>query len=264
MKATVDCVVTNYRTPGDLARFLHSYVEVAGEVDAHLSIMNVHPNDADVEVARDFIRSSAACHDATHVLTPANIGYGRSCNLAATHGHGSVLAFFNADTELRPGVLEECASALLAVPAWGVLGPRQVNDRNQLTHAGLFASEGGQWERGWKEPDSGQYSDVVDTAYSVAGSAYFIKRTVWDELTACPIFQRNTPALGAFLPTQHYFEETWCSVHARAHGAKVVYYGLATMIHNWHRASRIGEAEIHTPASKAMFDDACRFHNIQP
>jgi hypothetical protein len=117
-------------------------------------------------------------------------------------------------------------------------------------------------ERGFHHPYSRTFQDVRDDAVTVSGSAYFVKRHVWDELTECPHFAW-AEAEGAFLPTRHYYEETWCSYHAISHGYRIVYYGLATMIHQWHRSSRIGTVEKLVPESRTLFEEACHRHNIE-
>ena len=47
--------------------------------------------------------------------------------------------------------------------------------------------------------------------------------------------------LGGMLESHHYYSETWLMYHARAHGKKVVYWGKATLIHEWHQSSPIGD-----------------------
>jgi hypothetical protein len=98
----------------------------------------------------------------------------------------------------------------------------------------------------------------------VSGSAYFIKRKVWDFLTECPTYREVAPkARGAFLPTSHYFEETFCSYHAQAHGWKVMYYGPVVIRHEWHQASPVGGwAERQFPVSQKYFREACGRHGI--
>jgi GT2 family glycosyltransferase len=70
---------------------------------------------------------------------------------------------------------------------------------------------------------------------------------------------------GRFLPTPHYYEETWVSYAARHKGWKVMYFGEAVMEHEWHQASKVGgEAErTHMPVSRQMFRDACDHFGIE-
>jgi GT2 family glycosyltransferase len=134
-----------------------------------------------------------------------------------------------------------------------------------ITHAGIFGTNDKPALRGWKRPDDGQFDEIRDDALSVSGSAYFIKRLCWDELTNCSKYRKIAPdAVGAFLPTPHYYEETFCSYHAREHGWKVVYDGETSMVHKWHKASPVGGVaeKKHMPESRKMFRAACDMHGI--
>lgn len=200
----------------------------------------------------------------TYQMVPSNIGYARCINLGASYGENPVIAAFNADCVLTPDLLQNCEDALLANSDWGALGPTQVDQKGRFTHAGIFGTNDQPRHRGWKEIDSGQYDDIQE-GVTVSGSAYFIKRAVWDVLTNCPIYKKLHPgAVGAFLPTPHYYEETFCSYHCRAHGYKVMYYGKAKMIHKWHQASPVGGwAEQQMPISREIFREMCDAHDIE-
>jgi GT2 family glycosyltransferase len=265
----VDVIVVNYRTPDDLVAFIHSFAAVQFEVPATLFVVNVEPTQADEDAANDALEDIVV--PVGYAVCPNNIGYAKACNSAAAaitsyHRPRRTLAFFNADTRLMPGVLDHCHWTLWQNEEYGIVGPKQVNEVDEITHAGIFGTNTRPSLRGWKEKDKGQFDEIRDDAVSVSGSAYFIKRTVWDELLECPVFKEIAPeALGAFLPTPHYYEETWCSYHAREHGWKVVYDGDVSMIHRWHQASPVGglAEKKHMPQSRVMFRDACDRHGIE-
>lgn len=252
-------MVVNYRTSADVRAFIDSWDAYRPVVDAELLVVDVAPLDR--SAVHDAQRSGVG-----YESVPENIGYARACNLGASLGTRSVVALFNADVELRPGALQDCYEALTSHDDWGVLGPRQVDGTGRLTAAGIVGSGAAPQHRGWMQPDVGQFQDVVDDVPTVSGAAYFCKRSVWDELTNCPIYQRSAPAAaGAFLPTKHYYEETYCSYHARIHGHKVVYFGPVTVVHQWHRASPVGGTadEQVMPESKRVFQEACDLHGIE-
>lgn len=253
MRNGIDLVVVNYRTPYDLEAFLWSLVTNRPTLPWSLTIVNVDPLVADEEAAREFPLPY------NYWEFSNNVGYARAVNHGAYFGDRETLAIFNADTRLLGSVATDCHYALQSHSDWGIVGPRQIDNAGKITHGGFCPNE-----RGFHQPDSGQFTDIRDDALTVSGSAYFIKRNVWNTLTECPLYSNSYPeATGAFLPTQHYFEETWCSYHARAHGYKVVYYGASTMIHQWHKASaRGGSADKNLPASKLMFKEACLSHGI--
>lgn len=258
----VDVVMVNYRTADDAAAFLDSYVESRiGE--SSLWVANVDPTERDADVVELALINMTGDHGL--VTWEDNVGYARACNDAALYGNREILGFFNADTKLAIGLLREVVAQFAANPMWAIIGPRQYDDNNLITHGGIFGTNAKpSFDDRWKQYDHGQFNDIRDDAISVSGSAYFIRRAVWNMLAGCPLFQQVAPnADGAFLPTPHYYEETWCSYHARAHGWKVVYLGTVGMLHRWHRASPVGGyAERIMPMSQQMFRAACDLHDI--
>lgn len=274
--AKIDLVVVNYKTPEDLDGFLLSVLFNADNEDIDriksLTIMNVDPQDGDRRVASEYAISLSTLLAAdVHVANmPWNCGYAIACNRGAQYGNAGVVAFFNADTQIRTGVIDGCVQAFIDHPRWGIVGPKQVDDDDRITHAGIFGSDDNPKLRGWRKKNGVEYSDIRDDCYSVSGSAYFVRRSLWDTLRCCPIFIESRNAIirehgdGAFLPTPHYYEETYLSLHARYHGWKIGYLGNLEMIHRWHKASVVGgktEKQL-LPASREMFRKACQTHGM--
>lgn len=257
----IDLIVINYRSPIDLGHFLASYHKHEPDIPHTLIVGNVDPADEDLDVATKANVAQCAWGE--------NIGYARAVNYLSTLGESEVLGIFNADTRLTENLVTECHNALMSNPTWAVVGPRQIDDTGRITHGGIFGDSAHPKERGFKHRNSNEYADIREDAITVSGSAYFIKRSVWNELYNCPIYRAsNQDAEGAFLPTPHFYEETYCSFHARAHGYKTVYYGPATMIHRWHGSTRrTGPAERHLQqlrrTSREMFRTACDAHGIE-
>lgn len=257
---TLDVVVTNYQTPGDLDQFLDSYAEFPPEVTGGLWVVLVDPTPADQKVVDKWLPVLGF-----EVITFSyNCGYAAACNAAGAQGTSDVVAFFNADVILTAGALTECVGQLMNNSQWGILGPRQVDLANRLTAGGIFGTSTVPRHRGWMALDSNQYSDIRTDAVTVSGSALFVKRTVWNELIQCPEYQMAAPdALGAFLPTPHYYEETFMCYHARAHDHKCVFYGPVGIVHKWHQASPHGGwADEQLNKSQVIFREACRLHDI--
>jgi len=251
----VDVVVVNYCTPDYLSAFCESFLRHTFE-GCTLTVV-------DVTLDSPYAQQIAERYDAEYILFEDNVGYARACNAGARDGVNDVILLANADTVLTEGFWS-CYDALSGVDGWGVLGPRQVDEFNHITAGGIFGTDTSIAQRGWNENDYDQYSDVRDDAKSVSGSLYFIKRKVWEELTQCSYMQEAYPGIeGAFIPTPHYYEETCCSYHARAHGYKIVFYGPAKMIHYWHKASvHGGWADRQVETSKAMMRAFCASHSI--
>jgi GT2 family glycosyltransferase len=265
----IEMICVNYRTPDDLARFCASVLAAPPQIDWHLSVVNVEVSRLDTamteRIRHKFSEQGLESRFAAMNIHN-NVGYARACNGAADRakeGDHDFLAFFNADVALTPGAVDSCVAAFTDQAGWGVIGPRQVDSKGRLTHAGIFGTLDRPQHRAWRQPNSPQYADVVP-AVTVSGSAYFMRRRLWDLLASCPLYRQVAPnAHGAFLPTAHYFEETYCSYHAQAHGWKVMYYGPVVIHHEWHQASPVGGwAERQFPISQKYFREACDVHGI--
>ena len=248
----LDVVVVNYRTPDLWRDFISSYERERWQ-GCTLTVVDVDP------VGPLFTLPEVVDQQ---IVIDSNCGYGRACNEGAAVGTNEAILLANPDTLLR-GV-QECFDVLMEHEAWGVLGPRQVDEEGLITAGGVAGHPCSPVQRSWREPDRGQCTDVVSVV-TVSGALYFIKRNLWQALTNCPTFQSVQPgAKGAFLETTHYYEETWCSYHARHHGYECVFYGAVTMTHHWHRASPHGGwADQQFGISQARFREACSAHSIE-
>jgi len=259
----VDLIVVNYRSPHDLNHFILSLQRNQPTIPWDLVVVNVDPLQDDVLIAQHSIEALPG--RVVVYQFDSNVGYATAVNMASTFGSNEVLAIFNADTRLTPNVIDECHNVLMSREEWAVLGPRQIDNSGKITHGGIFGSMSKRVERGFHHRnDDGIYGDVRDDATTVSGACFFVKRAVWDELTSCPIYRSRFPDVeGAFLPTMHYWDETWCAVHAITHGYRCVYYGPMTMIHLWHNASRVGGwAERQITKSRSLFAEMCDLHDI--
>lgn len=261
----VDVIVCNYRTPHDLGVFLGSYRDTVRRDDfAHLWVANVCPQEEDRRVLQRF---AAGWDEVEGVSFDENVGYNRAVNRAGSRGDREFIAVFNADVELRPGALDDLVQSLRDHPEWGVVGPRQVDRQGLLTAPGIFGTNDNPQWRCWREPGGdGRYSDVRDDCVTVLGSAFVIRRTVWDELTRCYLYREIAPtALGPMLVTFGYWGETYLCTHASFHGWKLAFLGTTTVVHQWHGASGGvvgGNLERNRDVDQAYFRRACAHHGI--
>lgn len=200
-----------------------------------------------------------------------NVGYAAACNHMAKESSSDILGLLNGDVWLTTQDVRKIEDFFATHPAAAIVGPKSRNEKQLITHAGILGTGTDPKMRGWHEsdPSDSLYRDQVECV-SVSGSAYFIRRSIWDELTACDMYQqfvnrdlKITDVPGAFLPVFHYYEETWCSYHARAHGWKVYYDGAVSIGHTWHASSVIGSAvDQQFKASQKVFRRACAMHGI--
>jgi GT2 family glycosyltransferase len=263
----IGVAVIAYHHLKDLQGFMEGFKLSSSSSVSSLVISLVESNYSEVEQVERMAYNYQKNVPVAIRYHDANIGYARACNdaalvLGASSGTRTY-AFFNADTVLRPGVLESCDDLLWSDPSYGVVGPRQVNDKGQLTHSGIVGPP--PRFRSWKDPDRGQYTDIIE-AWSVVGSAYFVKEQVWCELRDCPTYHEIDPgSQGAFLQTPHFFEDEWVSRHAVSHGFKVIYNGEVTLVHNQGSATPGQDWALkRMNESREIYKNACRVHGIQP
>lgn len=265
MEPLIDLVVVAYRAPAETRRFLESLDQV--DVPFTITLIENASPEPDVRTVLEEgwprVESLSRCVEAKLIFNAENVGYARACNQGAKRGSAPVIALLNADTEWREGVGERILDTFSRESRAGVVGPKTTDRQGRLTHAGIIKRGASDTHRHWLAQDLGQADDVLDVP-TVSGATYFVLREMWDELTACQVYRDFAPnAQGAFLPTRHYFEETFCSYHAQAHGWRVIYDGRAHMIHEWNRSipdSR--ETKALFKESRDLYRRACLVHGI--
>lgn len=259
----VDVIVVNFQTAPDLRGFLDSYRESHPD-DAELWVVNVSPRDDDRRVTDRFFEPPE--HPRANYLEFAeNVGYNRAVNRAGGRGCREYIAVFNADVELAPFAITELCAALRHHPEWGVVGPRQVDENGLLTAPGIFGTNEQPAWRCWRENGAdGRYSDVRGDCVTVIGSAFVMRRAVWEQLTRCYLYRDVAPfALGPLLPTFGYYGETAAMYHAAAHGWNLGFLGTTTIVHKWHRASHVGgNHERNRDVDQQYFRRFCAHHAI--
>lgn len=259
LKPGIDLVVVNYKTPADLKSFVASLLRYEVKVPYSLYVMNNEPELSDLKAGKlieDLV-------DDVTVVNSENIYYSGACNLGGSMGEREAIGLFNADTRFQEFTLDLCHEAVMGNPTWGALGPLQLGDQKEVTHAGIFGTLDSPHHRGWKSRRSDNFRDVKP-AVTLSGSAVFTRRDVWRVLEECEIYRSRYPDVGGpLLPTTHYYEETWFCYHMQAHGYTPVYFGKAEMIHRWHKASPMGGwADKQFEPSRKMFREMCDLHGI--
>lgn len=259
-------VVVNYHTDDLLEKFLISYDRYVEENDRELIVVDVE-GDPEKPYQKRWSAHKHSWRTRPWRTHTENVGFAHAVNSALStqftdYAYFDNLAIFNADTEfIDPNCVDSCLDLLDCNEDIAVVGPLQYNGEGRITHAGIFGTNEQPMHRAWLSRDKSAHRYIADCV-SVSGSAYFVKRSVWDEMTACPLYQEAAPgATGAFLPTRLYHEETFCSYHVREHGYRVMYNGEAEMIHH-HDASPNPEKDIKIKESKEQFVAACQVHGM--
>lgn len=249
----IQLVVVNYKTYDLLDSFIESVHHYYPELVPNLWVVDV---ESDLRIVNGVIPTQ-------HVTYIRNVGYAKACNDVAAESDSEFIAFFNSDTKfINDTCIPTCIESF-DDPAVGAVGPKQIGD-GVITHAGIVGSNENPQHRGWRSPLIGEFNDVVECV-TVSGAAYFVRRSAWDKLTECDIYQRVFPEVnGAFLPTKLYYEETGCSYHMRDHGYKILYNGNAVMVHRWDGSAKAGHTgnKHAVNESKQIFGNFCDAHDI--
>lgn len=260
----IDLCVINYNTRSLLNRFLdclHSDLHETAKV-WNLYIADNGSQDDSV----DWLKYNYQRYRINKFYDNDNIGYSGACNQLAGEGSSDIIALLNADVWMTSASMVRAQQIFDENPDIHILGPKQRDENGLITHAGIVGTNTAPAHRGWRQSDFDDqlYKDRVPCV-TVSGSAYFIRREVWDTLTNHPKYKEMYPgATGAFLPTPHYYEETWCSYFARHLGYNVVYDGTVSIGHSWHKSSPVGgEADSKFKESQGIFRKACDYIGIE-
>jgi len=272
----IDLCVVSYNTKEKLQRLIDTLASDYDSSIFSLYILDNNSTDGTKEYISDYINKLG--WQGEIIDSNFNYGYSFACNLLASRGSGNVVGLLNADVWMRSVDVSNIEKRIYELDA-DIYGPKQRDEHGSITHAGIFGTNTAPQHRGWKLADPGDilFRDSLD-AVTVSGSAYFVKRSVWESLTYDPEYisllghlvgKKSIPlwsvtADGAFLPTPHYYEETWCSYYARHRGYSVVYDGAVSIGHSWHASSEIGgEPDSKFKISQAIFRESCDFMGIE-
>lgn len=268
----IDLCVVNHNTRPQLQRFLDTlHSDIKSPNGALTKNWNLFITDNDS--SDDFIpwiRHNEEQYSIDRLFLRPNIGYSAAINMMASKSNSEIIGILNGDVWMSSQDCRDIQNIFNENPDIDILGPKQRDENGFITHAGIIGANTAPKHRGWREhdPDDVLYRDRIPCV-TVSGSAYFIRRTVWNALTYYPKYQEMFPgATGAFLPTPHYYEETWCSYFARHLGYSVVYDGSVSIGHSWHASTPkpgqgVSQADRYFPISREIFRKACDYIGIE-
>lgn len=261
----VDLLAVNHNVLPKLTRFLETLNSDYEDGVWNLYVADNGSTDGSVE----FLKDNQDKYRIKQLVLNKNIGYSLACNDLSARSSSEFLCLLNTDTWFTTAQVKAVEESFELSPHVGVIGPKQMDENKVIRHGGIFdTGNSNMAHRGWSKTDP---SDVMLKdrleCQTVSGSIYFVRRKVWDEMTRCPVFQEMFPGCpGAFLPTPHFFEETFFSRHAAHHGYKIVYDGrMPAFGHSW-RASNPTDNERLVRlfnVSRDIYIKACAKHNIR-
>ena len=251
---------SKYNTKDLLPRFLETLHKDLVPDTWTLSIADNGSTDGSVE----WLESNKQNYSIDRILYNKNIGYAGAINQLASMTDNEILCAVNADTWFTTKHVLDMINCFQEHPNIAIAGPKQLDEHRRIRHAGIS------WQgdktnrpshRGWAvhDPEDKLFKDLA-RCWTISGSIYYIRRSVWEKMYQHPDYQALYPlANGAFLPTNHYFEETFCSQWAQKLGYEVWYNGLAeTTGHTWGGSLNPNEASRkYFNTSKSMYIEIC-------
>jgi len=217
---TSDCpettvVVTAYGNLSYTARCLDALSKSPPTVPYEVIVIEDASGDHSVEALRSVSGIS-------YLENENNLGFLRSCNLAAKRARGDVLVLLNNDAEPLPGAIDELRETLLADGRIGLVGAMLLYPDGTLQEAGgIVWRDGSAWNFGrGHDPANPQYNYVRETDYCSA-AAIAVRQSLWD-------------ALGGFddLFVPAYCEDTDLAFRVRAAGLRVLFQPFAKVLHH--------------------------------
>lgn len=268
----IDLCVVNYNTRKLLQRLLdtlHQGIESPnGALTKNWNLFITDNNSTDDFIP--WIRENEEKYQIDRLYLRENIGYSAAINMMASKSKAEIIGVLNGDIWMTSEDCSKIQSIFESNQDIHILGPKQRDENGFITHAGIVGTNTAPKHRGWREydPEDILYKDTI-SCVTVSGSAYFVRRDAWDAMTNHPKYQEIYPnAIGAFLPTPHYYEETWCSYFARHLGYNVVYDGSVSIGHSWHASTPkpgegVSHADKYFPISREIFRRACDHIGIE-
>ncbi len=208
-------IVLNYnggRLLEDCLRSLASQ-ELAGGFE--VLVVDNGSIDGSPELVRDRF------HDVRLVRAGRNLGFAGGNNLGIEEAAGRHVVLINNDARARPGWLSALVEAAEADRRIGAVTSKVLfaEPAGVIQNAGsLLLSDGSGAERGYEQPDRGQY-DTAEEVFAICGAGVLLRREMLDDV-------------GGFDDTFFlYYEDTDLSWRMRLRGWKVVYEPGAVIEH---------------------------------
>lgn len=206
----------------------------------------VYKNDIELILVDDGSQEFLVGYDATFVIrNEKNLGYLRSCNIAAERATGDYLLFLNNDTLPQSGWLDIMVDTIKNTPNCGAVGCKLIWPNGLMQEAGSIVWQNGSTQgygRG-KHPDLPEFNYLREVDYCSAACLLtprklFLELGKFDEL---------------YIPA--YYEDVDYCFKLKNNGYKVFYQPLASVIHHEMKSMPPHEAvELMLSNRKVFYD----------
>ncbi len=155
------------------------------------------------------------------VWNQQNLGFLRSCNLAARLARGEFIYLLNNDTIVLPNAVDALVQMARQRPDVGLLGSKLVYPDGSLQEAGgvvWFNGNAVNYGRS-QDPREPRYNYVREADY-VSGASMLLRRTRWEQVKGFD--ERYIPA---------YYEDTDLSIRLQKMGHPTLYVPQSVVVH---------------------------------
>lgn len=155
------------------------------------------------------------------VWNQQNLGFLRSCNLAARLARGEFIYLLNNDTIVLPNAVDALVQIARQRPDVGILGSKLVYPDGSLQEAGgVVWSNGDAANYGRSQnPREPRYNYVREADY-ISGASMLLRRALWEQVKGFD--ERYAPA---------YYEDTDLSIRLQKMGHPTLYIPQSVVVH---------------------------------
>ncbi len=213
-KPVVSIVIPMFNNIQLTANCVHSLVQNTDGVEYEVIIVDDHSTNKGYDLKKMFV-------GARIIYNENNIGFLKSCNMAAKLARGKYIVFLNNDTEPQPGWLKPLFDLVENDGQIAIAGPRLLYPDGRLQEAGgIIWNDASGWNFGkYDDPEKSEYNYLKEVDY-ISGACMLVRKNVWDGLNG---FDEN------FAPA--YYEDTDLAFGVRKLGYKVMYQPLSKVTH---------------------------------
>lgn len=256
MDTDIDIIVVNYKRYDLTKRFIDTF------------LLNEPKSSYTLTIVDNAFEGFVAGEDfpCKVLMSSENLGYAKAINWAASETDSKYIGIFNNDVSFTNSeCIDRCIQFLEDNPDVGVVGPKQLDSRGRITHAGIVGPGDQPKHRAWLQRDTGDYDENIEVL-TVIGAAMVVRREAWEAVMADEVFRKHWPdALGAMPEHFLYFEETALNYMMPRFGYKVYYVGEAVCNHEWHQSiGQFGDNNAFKESQalfRAMLDDMGILHD---